>query len=191
MPNLIRLPFTCALASLAMATALASWSVPAAAMSGCTLTSFDSVVDFGTMRPPARGGDSRIKPSPQRRTFAAVCPAATRMSLVFEGEPKGAAEMRFGAGGAYTVRVMNARLDGAPVQLAHLSGVGQMPVTESSGELDLLPSDVFAPAAGRQPLSGKRLFVTLEFSPVIPVDAVRISETVKLDATAHLRLATP
>jgi hypothetical protein len=167
------------------------WGGPAAAAPGCTLTSFDPLIDFGAMRPSAGSGETEIKPSPQRRTFSAVCPDATQMSLVFQGDARGAAEMRFGERGAYGIRVASARLDGAAVQMARLPAPEQPPAEESSGELTLLPSDVFAPASGRQLLSGKRLDITLEIAPVIPADAVRVNAPVTLDATAQLRLVTP
>ena len=166
------------------------WGGPAAAAPACTLTSFDSVVDFGTIR-PSPGSETEIKPSPQRRTITAICPDPTQMSVVFHGQTDDASDLRFGPRGRYAARTVLARLDGEIVQLARLPAAGQPPAEDAAGELKLLPSDVFAPASGRQLLSGKRLDVTLEIAPVVPVDAIRINESVNLDATAQLQLVTP
>jgi len=163
----------------------------AAAEPRCTLTSFDPVVDFGAMRSPAGSGETQIKPSPQRRTFSAVCRESTQMSVVFEAPAHGANDMRFGERGTYAARVTSARLDGEAVAIARLPAAGQPSVAEASSELALSPADVFAPASGRQLLSGKRLDFIVEIAPVIPADAVRINEPVGLDATAELRLVTP
>jgi hypothetical protein len=160
----------------------------AAAAGTCTLTWFDSVVDFGAMRPPPGSQEKEFKPSPMRRSFAAACPEPAQMSVVFQGQPKGSNSMQFGEKGSYAVRVVSARLDGETVQMARLLAAGMPPSEAPSGDLALLPSDVFAPVNGQQLLSGKRLDVTLEIAPVIPADAIRINQKVELDATAQLRL---
>jgi hypothetical protein len=161
---------------------------PAVAAQDCTLTWFDSTVDFGAMHPPSGSTEREFKPSPMRRSFAAACPEASQMSLVFQGQAKGANTMQFGEKGAYAVRVVSARLDGETVQMARLQAAGMPPAEAPSGDLTLLPSDVFAPVNGQQLLSGKRLDVTLEIAPVIPADAVRINQQVELNATAQFRL---
>jgi hypothetical protein len=137
MPSPTRTSVLRAVLPLGLPLLIALWGGPAAAAPGCTLTSFDPVIDFGAIRPSAGSGATEIKPSPQRRTFSAVCPDATQMSLVFQGEPRGAAGMRFGERGAYGIRVASARLDGAVVQMAHLPAPGQPPAEEPSGELTL------------------------------------------------------
>jgi hypothetical protein len=160
----------------------------AIAAQSCTLTWFDSTVDFGAMRPPPGSSEREFKPSPMRRSLTAACADASQMSLMFQGQAKGADTMQFGEKGAYAVRVVSARLDGEIVQMARLPAAGMPPAEASSGDLTLLPSDVFAPVNGQQLLSGKRLDVTLEIAPVIPADAVRINQKVELNATAQLRL---
>ncbi|TKC90882.1 hypothetical protein FAZ69_05760 [Trinickia terrae] len=171
---------------------LAGLGAPEAlAAPGCTLTSFDSVVDFGAMRPTSTGGATEFRPSPMRRTLSATCPDAAQMSVGFQGQVKDASQLKFGDKGAYTVRVTSARLDGETVQLARLQSAGAPPTAAPSGDLTLQPSDLFAPVSGQQLLSGKHLDITLEIAPVIPMDAVRINQEVALDAIMKLQLITP
>jgi hypothetical protein len=171
---------------LAVTTLAALGSGPATAAPSCTLTSFDSTIDFGEMR--LSGNEKDIKPDPLRRTFVAACSEAAQMNLVFNAPAKGASTMQFGDKGAYGAHVVSARLDGDMVQMARLQAAGASPSEAPSGDLTLLPSDVFAPAVGQRLLSGQRLEITLEIAPQIPADAVRINQQVKLNATAQLQL---
>lgn len=186
MSNVLRISIMSAWVALA---GLASG--PAAAAPGCTIASFDPVVDFGAMRAPAGSDVSSITPAPQRRTFSATCASDTTMSIVFDAPAQGAAGMRFGERGAYRARVVSARLDGSPVAIARQPAPGALPGADASNELALLPSDVFAPASGRELLRGKRLDVVIEIAPTIPADAVRINQQVNFNATAELRVVTP
>jgi hypothetical protein len=189
MPNLNRSSLLRGVVPCGLTLLAGLWSAQAFAMRDCTLTFADSIVDFGAMRPS--GNEPTLKPSPQRRTYSAVCPEAAQMSLGFRGLAAGASALQFGDKGTYTARVVSARLDGETVQVARLAGVAQPPSEPGSAELALLPADVFAPVNGQQLLKGKRLDVTLEIAPSISVDAVQINQQVNLNSTVQLELTTP
>ncbi|KHK53543.1 hypothetical protein PI87_17010 [Ralstonia sp. A12] len=166
-----------------------------ASAADCTAVLSDSNVDFGQMRPDASKHAKHIRPSPVQRIYTALCKAPAQMNLVFRtpaagtngtGEARDA--LKFGDRGTYRVRVLNARLDGAPVQLARLPAIGQPPGEAPTSELTLKPSDILAPVQGQQLLRGERLDVTLQISARIPVDAMSVIQTVTFDAVGQLSL---
>jgi hypothetical protein len=155
----------------------------------CTTLLSDATVDFGTMRPGNGKDASRIHPSPARRIYTATCKAPTQMNLVFRATAAGADDaLQFGDTGTYSVRVLDARLDGTPVQLARLSAIGQPPGEAAATELVLKPNDIVAPVNGQQLLTGTRLDVTLQVAVSIPADAVRIAQQVTLNAASQITL---
>lgn len=161
----------------------------AASAADCTTLFSDSTVDFGMMRPGNGKDANQIRPSPARRIYTAACKAPAQMNLVFRAASAGADDaLQFGDTGAYSVRVLDARLDGAAVQLARLSAIGQPPGDAPAAELVLKPNDIIAPVNGQQLLIGKRLDVTLQVVASIPADAVRIAQQVTLNAASQITL---
>ncbi|CAJ0718065.1 hypothetical protein LMG6871_02329 [Ralstonia edaphis] len=155
----------------------------------CTTQFSDGTVDFGMMRPGTGKDAGQIRPSAARRIYTASCAAPAQMNLVFRGTAAGAdGALQFGHAGTYSVRVLNALLDGAPVQLVRVPAVGMPPSEAHSGELELKPNDIVAPANGQQLLSGTRLDVTLQISVSVPADAIRIAQQVTLRGTSQISL---
>lgn len=156
----------------------------------CTTLFSDATVDFGMMRPGTGKDAGQIRPSAARRIYTATCKAPAQMNLVFRAAAAAGAEgaLQFGHAGTYSVRVLDARLDGAPVQLARLSTVGLPPSEAPTAELVLKPNDIVAPVNGQQLLTGTRLDVALQVSANVPADAVRIAQQVKLNAASQITL---
>jgi len=176
------LPWLLGAASLAYGGAAAS-------AADCTSLFPDASVDFGTMRPGTGKNAGHIRPSPARRLYSATCKAPAQMNLVFRAAPASAeGGLQFGDKGTYSVRVLDARLDGNPVQLARLSAAGQPPSEAATAELVLKPNDIIAPANGQQLLTGSRLDVTLQVSANVPANAVRIAQEVTLNAAPQITL---
>ncbi|MGV2292045.1 hypothetical protein AAHK20_25265 [Trinickia sp. YCB016] len=188
MPSMNRALFIRCALSLALPALAGLATSKAIAAPECVLTAFDSVIDFGAIHPPPGNREKSFKPAPMQRTFSAICPEAAQMNVVFQGRAKSADQLQFGNNASYTVRVMSARLDGETVQMAHLQAAGAPPQGAPSGDLTLLPSDLFAPVSGQQLLSGRHLDFTLEIAPVIPVDTMHLNQQVNLDATGQLQL---
>ncbi|WP_296224482.1 hypothetical protein [Ralstonia sp. UBA689] len=161
----------------------------AASAADCTTLFSDATVDFGMMRPGTGKDAGQIRPSAARRIYTATCKAPTQMNLVFRATAAGAEGLlQFGHAGTYSVRVLDARLDGTPVQLARLSTVGLPPSEAPTAELVLKPNDIVAPVNGQQLLTGTRLDVTLQVSVNVPADAVRIAQQVTLNAASQITL---
>lgn len=155
----------------------------------CATQFSNGTVDFGMMRPGTGKDAGQIRPSAARRIYTAACTAPAQMNLVFRGTAAGAnGELQFGHAGTYSVRVLNALLDGAPVQLARVPAVGMPPSEAHTGELVLKPNDIVAPVNGQQLLSGAHLDVTLEISVSVPADAVRVAQQVTLNAASQISL---
>lgn len=165
-------------------------SVGASALAAdCTTLFSDATVDFGAMRPGVGKDAGHIRPSPTRRLYSAICKAPAQMNLVFRATPAGTDDtLKFGESGTYSVRVVEARLDGTPVQLARLTAVGQPPSDAATGDLVLKANDVVAPVNGQELLRGSRLDVTLQVSASVPADAVRIAQQVTFNAASQFTL---
>lgn len=176
---------------------LLPWLIGAVCLSGgasalaadCTTQFSDATVDFGAMRPGVGKDAGQIRPSPTRRLYTAVCKAPAQMNLVFRATPAGTDDtLKFGDSGTFSVRVLDARLDGTPVQLARLSAAGQAPSEAATGDLVLKANDIIAPVSGQELLRGARLDVTLQVSVSVPADAVRIAQQVTFNAASQLTL---
>jgi len=171
-----------------LGAACATYGVAASA-ADCTALFSDATVDFGTMRPGNGKDANKIRPSPAQRIYTATCKVPAQMNLVFRAASTGADDaLQFGDTGKYSVRVLDARLDGAPVQLVRLPAIGQPPSEAPAAALVLKANDIVAPASGQQLLKGARLDVTLQVAVSVPADAVRIAQPVTLNAASQIML---
>lgn len=157
----------------------------------CTVLLSEGTVDFGMMRTGVGKDANMIRPSPAQRTYVATCNSAAQMNLVFHATRADTGDgeaLKFGDAGTYRVRILDARLDGNPVQIARLPTIGQPPADAPAGDLILKPTDIVAPVNGQQLLSGMQLAITFQVSANVPASAIRIAQPNTLNAVSQIRL---
>ncbi|EJN07052.1 hypothetical protein [Herbaspirillum sp. YR522] len=103
----------------------------------------------------------------QTVTLSANCPQPRLMTVFYRGSSADAGSYRLGEGGAFSLRVLSARLDGRTVGVGTVNTVGQLPLTRGD-------SAVLAPATGVVPIVDD-----------VPVKGSVLSLQIEIDASVH------
>lgn len=133
----------------------------------CTLSAGSGTLDFGSRsRGQLQSVPGGMTPGERVMQVSVTCSLAREVKLRVDGPARGGAFSWGGEDSTLRVRVRQARLDGAAVQLQKLSAGGS-PVGESQEALDLMPGNGLLAVHGGVPVQGKRLEVMLEVEPVL------------------------
>ncbi|WP_341892364.1 hypothetical protein [Variovorax sp. YR752] len=164
-----------ALAALATLGVLAATPVHAQASARCDAQLSESLVDYGrTTRAQLmerQPDPARASLGKRRVTLTAVCVERTAMTLSFQGAAADDTGFRFARNDRFTLRILDAQLDGKPVRLAasqvDATGVAPSPV--------LRPGDRMSAIDGAGLAQGQRLTVQLEIEPFVGAAATRVA----------------
>lgn len=155
--------------------ALAATPAHAQASARCDAQLSESLVDYGRL---TRAQLLERQPDPARASLGkrlvaltAVCAERTAMALSFQGAAADDTGFRFAANDRFTLRIVQAQLDGKPVRLAasHADATGSAPSSL------LRPGDRLSPMDGAGLAQGQRLTVQLEIEPFVRAAATRVA----------------
>ncbi|MBO9538437.1 hypothetical protein [Herbaspirillum sp.] len=170
--------FVLALALLAAASLTAA---PARAdgADNCQMQISNPAVDYGST---TRAELLKKQVSPlamslgrQSVTLFATCKVPTLMTLFFHGAADNADTYRLGNGGAFTLRVLNARLDGHVVGLGSVMVPGQQPETQAESVI-LRPDTGAVPILNDVPVKGSSLQLQVDIDAVISTTGSRVND---------------
>ncbi|TFF09937.1 DUF1120 domain-containing protein [Pseudomonas sp. BCA14] len=151
---------------------------PAWATEECRLNLSESRLDFGLMNRAVA-----LVPAPERllgeRRFSLNlnCPQATDMTLLYRGLAATVERFRFTERGSYDLQASDAVLDGQPVELGLVAGIGQAPGAVATS-LRWRPGHGIVPMRAGVPVIGRSLSVQLQASAWVGEDAARVSDAV-------------
>ncbi|PIF78761.1 hypothetical protein CLU95_5959 [Variovorax sp. 54] len=161
--------------ALAALSTLAGTRVHALASAHCDAQLSESLVDYGRM---TRAQLQERQPDPARAslgkrrvTLTAVCAERTAMELSFQGAAADDTGFRFATNDRFTLRMLDAQLDGKPVRLA----APQVDATGLAPSPVLRPGDRMSPVDGAGLAQGQRLTVQLEIEPFVGAAATRVA----------------
>ncbi len=103
-------------------------------------------------------------------TLTSVCDAKVQQVLTFQGEAADESRFRFGQQGTFSLRVINAQLDGKPVRMV-ASGAASNAANGTSTLLRL--GNGLIPFDGPAAAAGERLTVQVEVETYVDADATR------------------
>lgn len=123
----------------------------------------------------------------QSVTLTATCKTPTLMTLFFRGAAADAGAYRLGNGGSFTLRVLNARLDGRAVGLGSVLVSGQPPETKADSMM--LPPDTGAvPIVNDVPVRGSSLQLQIDIDASISTTGSRINDLTVLRGAGSFEL---
>ena len=161
--------------ALAALSTMTGTRVHAQASERCDAQLSESLVDYGRM---TRGqllerqpDSARASLGTRRVTLTAVCAERTAMVLSFQGATADDTAFRFAANDRFTLKVLDAQLDGKPVRLA----AAQADATGFAASASLRPGDRMSPVDGAGLAQGQRLTVQLEIEPFVGAAATRVA----------------
>ncbi|TWC71426.1 hypothetical protein [Herbaspirillum sp. SJZ099] len=179
-----------ALATLA-AILLAAPAAHASGADNCQMLISNPSVDYGAT---TRAELLKRQVSPlmmslgrQSVTLTATCRVPTLMTLFFRGSAADAHAYRLGNGGAFTLRVLNARLDGRAVGLGSVLVPGQPPETQADS-LVLSPNTGAVPIINDVPVRGSSLQLQIDIDAGISTTASRINDRTVLRGDGSFEL---
>lgn len=146
--------------------------------SRCSLSTGTAVIDYGTQYPSQlqnTGDIAMLTPGMQTLNLSVVCPYSQTMRLMFHGERAENANLRYGKDGNVNIRLLDAQLDGSPVQLAPVSPDGVIN-GDASATVIVQPGNRFAAKTHDGQLAkGRSFHARIEIEPVIAASGTRIS----------------
>ncbi len=149
------------------------------AADNCQMQISNAAVDYGAT---TRAELLRKQVSPlmmslgkQTVTLSATCRIPTLMTLFFRGAAADGNAYKLGSGGSFTLRVLNARLDGRAVGLGSVRVAGQAPETKADA-LSLPPNIGAVPIVDDVPVKGSTLQLQVEIDAAISTTGSRIAD---------------
>lgn len=155
----------------------------------CSLSVSSPVVDYGVMSRWQLQDVAGGKVSPGTRTLAlsVICPNTRTIKLLVEGEKNERSKLRYGAQGSVHLRLLDAQLDGSPVDLRTLTPAGA--ITENGGQaVEPMIGQQLTPVVQNRLVKGKIFTAQLEVQPVLSEDEARVSSRQRSEATLTLTL---
>lgn len=123
----------------------------------------------------------------QSVTLTATCKTPTLMTLFFRGAAADAGAYRLGNSGSFTLRLLNARLDGRTVGLGSVLMPGQPPETKADSVM--LPPDAGAvPIIDDVPVKGSSLQLQVDIDASISTTGSRINDLTVLRGAGGFEL---
>ncbi|MGE1155712.1 DUF1120 domain-containing protein [Pseudomonas kitaguniensis] len=157
----------------------------ALALDECQLNLSEALLDFGQMNRLAQhDSDAQRLLGERRVSLSLSCPQALDPSLFYTALAANAQRFRFTDHGSYEIQVSDAILDGKPVELGLLPGVGQAPAA-SAATLNWRPEHAIAPVQNGAVLSGKHFSVQLLVKAWADIAATHVREATTWDVSGQ------
>lgn len=169
-----------ALAPLALSgyTALAS-----AATDDCQFNLSQPVLDYGLMNRALRPDSAPERNLGERQLSLSLnCSQPTDMSLFYRALAATAERFHFAERGSYQIRIRDAVLDGQPVELGLIAGVGQSPAASASN-LIWRPAHGVVPVQAGVPLQGRSFSAQLELTAWVQEQGMQVRDAVTWDVS--------
>jgi hypothetical protein len=156
----------------------------------CTLSAGAPIIDYGVQsRWQLQDATEQQKLTPGKRTLVVniVCPYSQTIGLIVRGDKASNGDLRYGDRGHVILNLLDAQLDGQPVQLAKIApDRGGYAVVATP--LLLQPGNNIAPIRNGQRITGKHFSARIELEPVMPETAARVSSHQVSEANLTLEL---
>lgn len=142
----------------------------------CSLSASHSVVDYGVIsRWQLKDmGAGRVSPGSRSLMVNIVCPYSREMRLRVEGSRNEQKGLHYGGQGAIRLRLLDAQLDGNPVDLRTVTSGGVITGNEEH-TLTLNSGQWVAPVMRGRVIDGKMLTVRLVIQPLLGESDVRVT----------------
>lgn len=174
--------------ALAALSTMAGTRVHAQASERCDAQLGESLVDYGRM---TRAQLQERQPDPARTslgkrrvTLTAVCTERTAMVVSFQGAAADDTGFRFANNDRFTLKILDAQLDGKPVRLA----AAQADTTGVAPSSFLRPGDRMSPVDGAGLAQGQRLTVQLEIEPFVGAAATRVAAETRWEGAGRFEV---
>lgn len=157
----------------------------------CQISTSSPEINYGDMSPAQLqelAGGRRLTPGKRMMTVSVTCPYSQSMRLTLRGERASNGDLRYGERGSLSLRMLEAQLDGRPVQLTTTKADGRLNGSARS-DVALRPGDSVAATQNGQRIVGKNFQLQLEVEPVMPESATRVTARQVNEALLRLDLA--
>lgn len=157
--------------------------------SRCTLWVSSPVVDYGQLSrwqlQEMPGG--KVTLGRRSVTLSVACPYTQTIKLLVQGDASEHGGLRYGRHGYTRFRLLDAQLDGNPVELRPLSQAG-LPMDTHGQVLPLAAGQRITPVVQGRLAEGKAFMARLEIQPVMTEDEARAPSRQRSESTLTLTL---
>lgn len=158
----------------------------------CQLNISNPLLDYGriaTSGLQVSGAATSISLGKRSVILSVVCDHPSTISLVIKGEEAGAGQLKFSDGGAMTVRLSNAQLDGRSVELGKIPS-GLLQPSEIGASVQLGDAQGAVPVSGQRVSQGSNFMVEANIEPVVPFSTTRVRNATTLQGQILFELQT-
>lgn len=144
----------------------------------CQLNLSQPMLDYGLMNRAIRPDSTPERNLGERQLSLSLnCSHPTDMSLFYRAMAATATRFHFADRGSYQVRIRDAVLDGRPVDIGLISGVGQVPV-QTASNLTWRPDHGVVPVQSGVPLQGRTFSAQLELTAWVREQGMQVRDAV-------------
>lgn len=143
----------------------------------CTVAVSSPEVDFGIRsrwQMEDAGPGNVLSPGVRTLTLSVSCPFSQAMHVSLRGDPAQDGNLRYGRAGSLRLRLLDAQLDGQPVQLTPVSRDRIRQGSEQSS-LPLKPGSGVVASRNGSIITGKTFTARMEARPLLPESEARVS----------------
>jgi hypothetical protein len=154
-----------------------------AATDDCQFNLSQPVLDYGLMNRALRPDSAPERNLGERQLSLSLnCSQPTDMSLFYRALAATAERFHFAERGSYQIRIRDAVLDGQPVELGLIAGVGQSPAATASN-LIWRPAHGVVPVQAGVPLQGRSFSAQLELTAWVREQGMQVRDAVTWDVS--------
>ncbi|SEE91846.1 DUF1120 domain-containing protein [Pseudomonas migulae] len=149
----------------------------------CQFNLSQPVLDYGLMNRAIRPDSAPERKLGERQlSLSLSCSQPTDMSVFYRALAATAERFHFAERGSYQVRVHDAVLDGQPVEIGLIAGVGQPPAVTASN-LIWRPAHGVVPVQGGAPLHGRTFSAQIELTAWVQEQGMQVRDAVTWETT--------
>lgn len=149
----------------------------------CQLSLSQNVLDYGLMNRAIRADSASERNLGERHlSLTLSCAQPTDMSVFYRAMAANTERFHFAERGSYQVRIHDALLDGRPVDLGLIAGVGQPPVHTAS-TLSWRPAHGIVPVQAGVPVQGRRFSAQVELTAWVREHGLQVRDAVSWEAS--------
>ena len=158
-------------------------ALASAATDDCQFNLSQPVLDYGLMNRALRPDSAPERNLGERQLSLSLnCSQPTDMSLFYRALAATAERFHFAERGSYQIRIRDAVLDGQPVELGLIAGVGQSPAATASN-LIWRPAHGVVPVQAGVPLQGRSFSAQLELTAWVQEQGMQVRDAVTWDVS--------
>lgn len=141
----------------------------------CVINVSNSVINYGVQSRWQMEERSGQKVSPGKRTFtlSVVCPYSQTMRVILRGTSAYDGQLQYGTGGSVSLKILDAALDGKPIQLSLIENGIHKKIANDS--LELRPDLGMMAMRDGDAVKGKNFTARVEVEPVLPEKEARVT----------------